>query len=155
MIRFVCDPVVWAAAILPLLAVGEWSSAVRSGYVGPALFLAGCVMALPVGVRLALTPAWLSDAAVIVAGVMLAVLIHSKTGEWTHTATASQAGSVALIIPTFLMLAAAFVGSVACLLFNVFGVLSGVRAALAPLGHLHWRAGFSAIVAVAALMALR
>lgn len=149
-VRVLADPVLWAVLCPALIGAGEWWSAQRDGYVGPALFLPGCVLALPIALRLAFTPAWWSDLLVIAAGVLLAVCVHGVVGRWTGVHERSQPGSVALVIPALLLIAAIVLGSVAQLVLWFTGALPALRAALEPLMPVPWRAIVAAAVAVMA-----
>lgn len=133
-LRAAADPTVWAAIILPAVAVGEWHSAVRYGHVGPALITAGIAAAPLLALRLAMTPTWVSDLAVSAAAITVAALIHVRIGGWTGTHLASQPASVTLVLPLVLLAAAVVAGSVAAMLLRWTGWLAATRATLAPLG---------------------
>lgn len=149
-LRLLVDPVLWAVLVPALVGTGEWLGAQRDGYVGPALFFAGCAMALPIALRLAFTPVWWSDMLVIAAGICLAVYAHSAVAHWTGVHARSQAGSLALVIPTLLITAALVLGSVAQLVLWLTGAAPALRAALQPLMPAPWRAIVAAAIAVIA-----
>lgn len=152
-LRLLADPMLWIALVVPLLALAEWLGARSDGYVGPALFLAGCVMALPIALRLALTPAWWPDLLVIAAGIFLAVYVHTAIGHWTGVHQRSQPGSLVLVVPTLLIAAALVFGSLAQLVLWLTGALPALRAALEPLMPMPWRALAAAAIAAAAYAA--
>lgn len=149
-LRLLADPMLWIAIIVPLLALAEWLSARHDGYVGPALFPAGCVMALPIALRLALTPAWWSDLLTVAAGIFLAVYVHTAIGHWTGVHQRSQPGSLALVVPTLLIASALVLGSLAQLVLLHTGALPALRAALEPLMPAPWRAITAMVLAIAA-----
>jgi|GEM_PF-7026704 len=153
MIRTSSDPLIWFILLLPLIVIAEWFSAMKSGYVGPPLFLAGCLLALPVLLRLALTPAWFSDLLVIVAGIALLALASRLVAAWTNTVLASQPGSAVVIMPALILFASIIAGTLAQLLLFFWPWMEQVHEALEPLGHRMWRGVLAGLLLIIVFIA--